>query len=143
MATSKKLTVINTTPVTSAKTAGGVFDYWGNQAENAYGQGWRPTESGSDYVRYKSTYDAPFNDVFIPDAPNERGRIEVIGKKGNKMDIIIADKQGNIRHTIHKDVTPDFVQNYITNSSSTVQQRMDNIKSRKLAAVNVAARKTF
>lgn len=136
MATSKKLTVVNTkpAPITASDP---LFSYWGNQSGTAFGQGWRPREVGSDFVRYRSGYNAPFNDVFIPDSPNERGSIEVIGKKGNKMDIIIADKQGNVRHTVHKDVSPDFVQNYITNSSSTVQQRMNNISNKRLAAVTI------
>lgn len=140
MATSKRLTVVNTKPPTADM---GLFSYWGNQANTAFQQGWRPSESGADYARFRSNYNAPFNDVFIPDSPNERGRIEVIGKKGNKMDIVISDKQGKIRHTVYANVTPDFVQNYMTNNQSTVQQRMDNIANKRLSAISINKKKTF
>jgi hypothetical protein len=129
MATSKKLTVIKTTPPPNNS----VFNYWGNQSQIAQKQGWLPAESGNDYVRYKQAYNAPFNDVVIPNT-KEKGSLQVIGKKGNKMDIVITDNTGAIRHVINRDVTPEFVQDYMSNANSTIAQRMNNIQNGQIVA---------
>lgn len=140
MANSKKLTVINTKPPTKD---GGLFSYWGNQGNTAMQQGWYPAVQGSDFTVYRSGYNAPFNDVFNPKNPTQKGRLSVIGKKGNKMDIVIEGGDGNIIHKVHENVSPDFVQNYMTNNQSIVQQRMNNISSKRLAAVTINKKGSF
>lgn len=132
MATSKKLNIIATKPPANMPT----YSYWGNMAKIAQNQGWYPAVPTNDFTIYRQAYNSPFNDVYIPDT-NEKGRIEVIGKKNGKMDIVISDMKGNVRHTVNQDVTPEFVQNWATNNRSTIAQRVNNIQSGKLAAINM------
>ena len=146
----KKLTVIDTTgrPTVNTATlatqtpaqapvptpASDNFQYWGNQAATARDQGWYAAVPMSGQTIYRQKYNAPFNTIDL--GGGSVGHLEVIGKRGNKMDIVIADKAGQPVHTIHSNVSPDFVQDYITNKASTGQQVVDRYK-REQGAINL------
>jgi hypothetical protein len=104
------------------------YNPFGKYAGVAKSQGWYPQTSWfNNGIVYASPYNNAFKDVVIPDQPNKKGDIALIGYPNNTFDIVIRDKSGNIEHTINKGVSPDFVQNYITNSNSVVAERKNNI----------------
>lgn len=100
------------------------YSAWGDHAQTAFDQGFYPKSSWfNNGTVYASNYDAPFNHVYNPKTPNESAELAFIGYPNKTFDIVIRDKTGNIVHTINKGVSPDFVQDYISNSNSTVAQR--------------------
>lgn len=106
-----------------------LFEPFGATKDIALEQGWYPSESSADHTIFKNRYNTTFNDVVIPNE-KEKGSIALIGKKGNKFDIIIQKKNGDIESYVQKNVTPEDVQNYIQNSQSTIQQRVDRIQKK-------------
>lgn len=110
-----------------------LFTPFGDTKNVALEQGWYPSESSSDHTIFQNRYNGPFNDVVIPvkgQAQPEKGSIALIGKKGNKFDIIVRRQNGDIDSYIQKDATPQDVQDYIQNKQSTIQQRVDKIQAK-------------
>lgn len=105
-----------------------LYTAWGNQTDNAIGQGFYPAVINNDGTTvYRSPYFAAFNNVVLPNQ-KDYGHIAFIGNnKNQQFDIVIRDKDGNIQHTIQKGVSPDAVQQYITSQNSTVAQRNNSI----------------
>lgn len=104
-----------------------LFEPFGATKDIALNQGWYPESSSSDHTIFLNKYNGPFNDVIIP-GEEKKGSIALIGKKGNKFDIIIRKNNGDIKDYIHKNVSPEDVQDYIQNNQSTIQQRIDKIQ---------------
>ncbi len=84
---------------------------WGDEAKMAKSQGWYKEVDFNGEMHYKSNYDAAFNKVVVP-GQDKLGYIAVIGRKNNKMDVVIKDAGGNFVQKILDGVTPTDVQNY-------------------------------
>lgn len=111
---------------------------WGSQSALAKQQGFYPETTYNGNTVYRSPYYAAFNNVVIPNQ-KDLGHIAFIGNGNQKFDIVISDSKGNIQHTISQGITPDEVQQYITNQNSTVAQRNNSILNR-VKPTDVAAK---
>ena len=128
-----KLRVTKPTSNTDAYAA------WGNQAPIAKQQGWFPETSLNGQTVYRSNYSPAFNNIVLPNQPNQKGHIALIGSNNKKFDVVIRDNNGNIQSTIFKGITPDEVQKYITSQNSLVSTRAEMIKNNTVP-IDVAAK---
>lgn len=113
---------------------------WGNQAQTAQGQGWYPETSYNGETTYRSNFSPVFNDVVIPDTPNEKGHIALIGNNNHQFNVVIRDKKGNVRHTIFKGISPDEVQNYLTKATGNVAMRNNSVLRRTMPTSIIASK---
>jgi hypothetical protein len=102
------------------------YSAWGGQANTAISQGFYPETSYDDVTVFRSPYYHAFNNVVIPNS-KDLGHIAFLGHNNQTFDIVIRDKTGNIVHYINKGLSPDQVQQYLTNQRSTVAQRNNSI----------------
>lgn len=111
------------------------YKQFGQYASTAKEQGWFPeTEPDANgTVVYKSGYGKAFNNVVIPDSPNELGDVALVGHNNNRFDVVIRDKQGNIRHTMFKGIYPADVNAYLTKAGGVVDDRI-SVNDRKSGA---------
>lgn len=115
------------------------FSMWGNQAPFAQQEGFYPETTSKDMVVYRSPYNAAFNNVNL--GGGQQGHIAFIGHPNEKtFDVVIRDEDNNVVHTVNQNLTPDQLQQYITNSRSTVAQHNNNI-IQKANPINLVASK--
>jgi hypothetical protein len=100
------------------------YEAWGDMANTAKSQGWYPETNYGDVTVYRSPHDHAFNDVVIsPNPQDPLGHIALLGHDNNTFDVAIRDNKGNVVKMVNKGLSPAQVQDYITNSRSTVAQR--------------------
>lgn len=112
MATSKKLSVIDTTgrPTVSAATVATPTappPIWAEHKDKGFALS--SVASNGDQT-YTPTY-APFNNVANPRTHNV-GSVKVVGKNGGKMDIKIVKGDGS-EEDVQKDASTDDVHNFL------------------------------
>jgi len=106
------------------------FSVFGDDAKKVRRQGFYPAQWDGERTIFKNQYNHGFNDIVIPDDKQGRtGNIAVVGHKNGMFDIVVMDADGKYgdNNYIKRGVKSDSVQEYITNSKSTTQQRVDRI----------------
>ncbi len=99
---------------------------FGQHADLAFSQGWRPVVSNKGATVYKNNYAPAFNGVMIDNKP--QGHLEIVGNKNGLFDVRIADNDGKIHKVIMQGQPYEQVDNYFRNDKSLIQQRVNNIQ---------------
>jgi len=106
------------------------FGYFGKYADTFKKEGWFPEsdpDKSNGAIIYRNPHDAAFN---IVDNPKEKAKahVAIIGYPNKTFDVVIRDSSGKVLKKTMEGISADAVNNYMTNTSSTVAQRDKKIR---------------
>lgn len=99
---------------------------FGKGAQQAYDEGWYPQLQGNGSTTYMNRYNTAFNKVYEP-KDGSYNNVVLVGNDNGMFDIVMRDKNGNPVMNLAKGIPLDQVNQYFTNSHSTIANRNNSI----------------
>jgi hypothetical protein len=95
------------------------FTAWGNQSDVAAQQGWYPETQYGDVTVFRNPYNHAFNNVLDNGSPQDH--IALLGHNNQRFDVVIRDKNNNIKKTIMQGISPSDMQQVAQRNNSILR----------------------